>query len=1470
MGADGRFFEEGEVLVVLDQIPSGAREWSLTPLTDIPGCGDPIIRQILLDSSPLTISTSAIVGTGCNGCYILETDIEDPDLIIWAHDAQQGVENCNINGPGMYCVDVWKNGCRKTTCRELNGGELTYTLSTNDSQSAAAGGAVLIQLGLQTSFPVTWDLDGLESNVHEWQVDREDLLRLVDLPPGSYEIAVTDANGCTTLIDFEIEDCTLINLFEGIEFVELSDERFEAFIIYKNNATQSQINAIESSVTYEWSKTDDESFSQSGKVLMAIESGFYAVEITFPCGQTRYQGGVRAVLPPFPDCPTLDVLLDTDYTTMSGGPLSIKVGFNFDDCNDFDVTTNEYIDCVLAVVEIRDNSTYFWSGPRFSYQFPNAPTSIQSGIVPLETGRYCVTITTLCDEIFTDCYDYLHPDECPASLIDPYSKNSCDNGGNNNPPELCFDLTSFLSVMSDLLDEDESRLYIDVLINNPGSDRWLPTSIQSRETIGGGTDFRNPSDICTDLGPYEREHFNVEIYVSLNGDKTLPLCTLTIPDITYTNNEKPCESCELSTDAIGELEHYNLFFHTDLPVGCICYNACSNLEDVTANDEECDRYSVHIENGSNSITSPCAFVPGMSIHCGPALLSQEVLDPGPGVDNVVIVPFDGDGSGNSYIACDVLETENDGSCIYRCGCYFQYIDTEGNTQEVIVPSEISRDCPDIDPEDCNGPIVPDDSYDCYDFISGWCLGANNDGAPNACEIKYHVVGDQQCANQTSNFCPTECECPNGEVLIESIAGFNNSTSSDPLYDGFTCRWRLVCKQENSPEPTPIPSSGTHFLNTIIYEDLTPSQIETLFCYVNEGAQNKLYGICGDCAESFTQIGGVSVTPHEISTFKLQTCATYQLSSDCSENVVSQDPPITAIINPNFPPNTTPKSVTFSEEYTGDPAPNGITERESFYSSGVGSENGQNYFYMQANHVGCEPVEQFDYCGDNSVYWTTKLDINGEGALCGSSNMFWRSGWCACPSNPNLTFTTGWIDGQLPDNYTSTVNKTTTYKRKTNTLRKSSESKDVVLMGATATGELQVIKTYGGTGEDVATAIATVTPVAGNAGFAITGYFDTAINFSDSQSEKLSATGTDAFVAIFDTNGAYLNSRNNIVPGYDVRAKAIMPDSEGNLIMVAEVKESAQDLIGYTAIVKLDAQLNTLWTRYIVGDAHSIEPGNIIINDRDRVSIAGSFTGHISINGKTLDSDPGKHSSFILTLRKTGNPFVMQRFGDSNAPIVITGIEKGTRGRLYTSGYYTENIHLGSQFLDVGVETSSFILRTNWRGVFEEVHTFGTTGFFQINDLATDRDKNLAIVGEYAGNINVGGFDFPNDNGEERGFSIAIADVFGIDNDGEAIQIDHDLLGPASFAPEVSKVMDVYPNPFKDIFNIDYYSHISGEVVLEIFDLNGRLILMKGFDVEPGINGLQIREGLGGINGVLQLRTISVEGEVSIDRIIKLE
>lgn len=1435
-------------------------------------------------------------GEDCN-CHIFEVDTDDGVSIYNAYNSNPNAiitptgpnsATVCIESEGLYCLRVVDSyDCEVEFCRELELKEIGNSVTTTASDDPfSPNGQASISLDVGTALPVTWNLGLLNNNVSSVT---QNSLELSQLEVGIYEIEVVDANGCSEYISFEIleeEDCSFNDIVKDFSFEELSNGRFKAVIEFQSIDGVDMAQAIAfilSEVTYEWTNSDG--YSQSGPILTTEEPGFYCCTITLPCDETLRWCREFSNPPQFLDCPPLTYLEHPDHSYMvaSGGEGS-EIHFKFDFVQwDPNWTNDEGQAWADAIWEVERNSTFEWSSPTGSSFDPavnltdpdiEIPAYGNHYIYPLETGTYCVTVTTVCDEVITDCYEYLHIDDCPVNAVELTSKNSCDDEGPFGllgNPEICIHFDEFLALMTDLLDNDVDNIYVDVYMDhddNDYDDYWLKQFRMPRfnGSTGFVNPFDNPTEFCRELSNKERD-FSIEInvYLEYNNPSSL-LCSTIFPNITFDSDASPCETCELSTDAIGDLEHYDLFFQTDLPVGCACYSACSNVPDATAENIECERYSVTIVGGSTEPTMPCAFVQGMSILCGPTLLSKEVLETQG--NNIVDIILSG-----AYTDCDILETANgDGNCVYKCGCLFEYIDFDGNTQEVLVPSEIVRECPDIDPEDCDNSPSGSDNFACIDFVDGVCLGANTQNLNDPCSTNFEFGGDAcEGGFDTPPFCAACDDCKDYLEIETSITIINVENSHNTDFPDYSCTWKLGCHNEGNFE-----QNGMN-LEYEEYEEFDGIDYGYRFCY-DAAANNEIRAICGDCEVLTLPYPNETptISPYAASQLGILPCSNW---SDCDTYPVAPDDPVSLCSdNPNFTCGLEIKTITFSEQYDGPPLQAGDEPRETFltgsYSGygGIDSENSENYFSMQATHVTCEPVEQFEHCGFNSVYWTTKVIVDGTGAICGSSNMFWRSGWCACPDNPNLSFFGGYMDGTITDNYTNEIDSRTVYTRKTNVERKSTSEKDVVLFGLDGSGGLQSAQTFGGPGDDVATSMVTITPVDGNlatsiGGFAVSGFFDKTINFSDTPSEKLIAAGTDAFIVIFDANGDYVTSRNNLVEGFDVRSKAIMADSEGNFIVVLSVKESAQDLVGYSVIMKLDSQLNSLWMKAIEGGAHSIDPGNIIIHDNNIFSIAGSFTDQIRIGNRRLDATENMHSSFIITLNKNGYVYPPQSFGASNAPIVVTGIKKGSRNALYLAGYYTEDIQFGSDVLSAGAETSSFIAKFNWRGQFDSAQSFGVDGFFQINDLSTDRKDILCIVGEYIGDVTIGGLRLPNNNGIKSGFILPLGDILP---DARESNTPSEGFQFVDIDEEKGNSVKVYPNPFKDQLNVEFNSRQSGKIKLEVFYLDGRLILSNEYNVVKGFNTITLEEGLRNVSGVLQLRTSSPDGEVLIDKVIKLE
>jgi hypothetical protein len=54
-------------------------------------------------------------------------------------------------------------------------------------------------------------------------------------------------------------------------------------------------------------------------------------------------------------------------------------------------------------------------------------------------------------------------------------------------------------------------------------------------------------------------------------------------------------------------------------------------------------------------------------------------------------------------------------------------------------------------------------------------------------------------------------------------------------------------------------------------------------------------------------------------------------------------------------------------------------------------------------------------------------------------------------------------------------------------------------------------------------------------------------------------------------------------------------------------------------------------------------------------------------------------------------------------------------------------------------------------------------------------------------------------------------------------------------------LKVYPNPFRSVVNLKLYSPVKDQAEVALFDVNGRIIIQRKFNLEVGQNSLSIPE-----------------------------
>ncbi|MEQ1906683.1 MAG: SBBP repeat-containing protein, partial [Pirellulaceae bacterium] len=274
-----------------------------------------------------------------------------------------------------------------------------------------------------------------------------------------------------------------------------------------------------------------------------------------------------------------------------------------------------------------------------------------------------------------------------------------------------------------------------------------------------------------------------------------------------------------------------------------------------------------------------------------------------------------------------------------------------------------------------------------------------------------------------------------------------------------------------------------------------------------------------------------------------------------------------------------------------------------------------------------------------------------------------------------------------------------------------------------TGDFVWVNTVGGTGNEIANAVATDS--AGNVYTA--GYFQGTVDFDPGSGTTplTSAGGTDIFVTKVDNSGALLWARSMGGGGTDA-ANGIAVDSTGNVYTTGSFNGTADfDPSGSVSnlvsagssdifVSRLDSSGNHVWARRMGGIDDDVANG-IVVDSTGNVYATGTFSG-------TADFDPGLGVSnlisagssdiFVSKLNSSGNYVWARSLGGSTVDDAA-GIAVDATGNVYTTGYFTTTADfdpgLGISNLISAGSSDVFVSRLDSNGNYVWARGMGGSG-----------------------------------------------------------------------------------------------------------------------------------------------------------------
>ena len=257
-------------------------------ITDANGCSSSasIASITLTEPTTLSSSTSATSSPSCNGDSDGSIDLTvsggtSPYTFNWEDNAAPGTTVSTVEDPmglaaGTYNVTVTDTkGCTSTSAATINP---TTILST--PTFSAANTAATICSGNEVNLTVTGG-GGTANYNYEWSTGTSTIgtastTDVITVPPGTYTVTITDANGCTVEGTY-INNAALSGMTLSTSLIDVScngGSNGEIDLIVTDNMSGNGPGGTPLNVTYAWSN------GATNEDLTGLTDGTYTVTVT--------------------------------------------------------------------------------------------------------------------------------------------------------------------------------------------------------------------------------------------------------------------------------------------------------------------------------------------------------------------------------------------------------------------------------------------------------------------------------------------------------------------------------------------------------------------------------------------------------------------------------------------------------------------------------------------------------------------------------------------------------------------------------------------------------------------------------------------------------------------------------------------------------------------------------------------------------------------------------------------------------------------------------------------------------------------------------------------------------------------------------------------------------------------------------------------------------------------------------------
>lgn len=257
---------------------------------------------------------------------------------------------------------------------------------------------------------------------------------------------------------------------------------------------------------------------------------------------------------------------------------------------------------------------------------------------------------------------------------------------------------------------------------------------------------------------------------------------------------------------------------------------------------------------------------------------------------------------------------------------------------------------------------------------------------------------------------------------------------------------------------------------------------------------------------------------------------------------------------------------------------------------------------------------------------------------------------------------------------------------------------------------------------------------------VTGNFFGTVDFGGGA--LTSAGGADIFLAMYDTNGSHLWSKQFGGIATDT-GQRVQADASGNVYLTGYFSGTANfgggplTSAGGTDVVvaKFDVAGAHQWSQHYGSTSNEIG-FDLELDASGNIVVSGQFGGTVSFGGVALVSAGGL-DIFVAKYNGSGAHQWSQRFGSTSTDIGDAVAVDGA-GNVIVAGRFGGTVNFGGVALASAGGSDIFVAKYNAAGAHQWSKRFGSTGTDICRGVAADAGGDVAVTGDFTGVVDFGG------------------------------------------------------------------------------------------------------------------------------------